>query len=202
MTAPSRRTEREQCPHGTRRRGDTLEHAIFAAVFDQLATVGYGELTMEGVAAAARTGKAALYRRWSNREELVIDAIDHMLPTLDHPPDTGSVRADITELLRRMSRSINGPTGCALQTLMGRVDRDRDFMRVVHQRVIGPRRQMMLDALRRGIERGEVRPGAATQLVAEVGPALVVYRYLTQGPVGPRLIEAILDEVLMPLLRP
>jgi AcrR family transcriptional regulator len=54
-----------------RRRGQTLEHAIFDAVLDQLQTVGYVGLTMEGVAAAAHTGKAALYRRWPRKEDLV-----------------------------------------------------------------------------------------------------------------------------------
>ncbi|MEV7028182.1 TetR family transcriptional regulator, partial [Kitasatospora sp. NPDC093558] len=57
-----------------RRRGEVLESAIFGATLQQLVTDGYARLTMEGVAAAAQTGKAALYRRWSSKEELVKDA--------------------------------------------------------------------------------------------------------------------------------
>ncbi|TDD64977.1 TetR family transcriptional regulator, partial [Actinomadura rubrisoli] len=65
---------------GTRRRGGDLEAAIYEAVFAQLEAVGYRRLTMEGVAAAARTGKAALYRRWPSKDELVTDALKHVLP--------------------------------------------------------------------------------------------------------------------------
>ena len=54
----------------TRRRGDALECAIYEAVFHQLQTVGYTGLTMEGLAACARTGKAPLDRRWSGRQDL------------------------------------------------------------------------------------------------------------------------------------
>ena len=48
----------------TRRRGKQLEDALYDATLAELAAVGYGGLTMEGIAAQARTGKAALYRRW------------------------------------------------------------------------------------------------------------------------------------------
>jgi AcrR family transcriptional regulator len=65
MAAQADPTAAPPCaPPATRRRGQILEHAIFDAVLDQLQTVGYTGLTMEGVAACAHTGKAALYRRW------------------------------------------------------------------------------------------------------------------------------------------
>ncbi len=186
-----------------RRRGHVLEQAIFDAVVDQLGTAGYGGLTMEGVAAAAHTGKAALYRRWPSKEELVVDALQHRMPALDDPPDTGSVRADVLALLGRMARTINSPTGCAIQSLMSEAQRDRDFLRMVHTRVIEPRKSMMMDVLRRGAERGEVRPEAIAPLVAEVGPAMVVYHFLTAGPpVTPRKVKAIVDQVVLPMLRP
>lgn len=58
----------------SRRRGAVLEHAILDAALEQLSTVGWNGLTMEGVAAGAQTGKAAVYRRWPSKEDLVADA--------------------------------------------------------------------------------------------------------------------------------
>jgi len=186
-----------------RRRGDVLEQAIFDSVLALLSTVGYAGLTMEGVAAAAHTGKAALYRRWPSKGELVIDALQHRMPALDDPPDTGSVRTDVLDLLGRMARTVNSPTGCAIQSLMSQSPRDLVFLRLLHARVIQPRKRMMLDVLRRGAERGEVRPEAISELVAEVGPAMVVYHFLLDGPpVRPRTVKAIVDQVLLPMLRP
>ena len=84
-----------------RRRGAVLERAILEAALDQLSTVGWNGLTMEGVAAGAQTGKAAVYRRWPSKEDLVADALQAGLPSLDDVPDMGSVREDLLELCRR-----------------------------------------------------------------------------------------------------
>src|SRR6201992_3847700 len=59
----------------TRRRGKQLEDALYDATLAELAAVGYGGLTMEGIAARARTGKAALYRRWTCKHDLVQAAL-------------------------------------------------------------------------------------------------------------------------------
>lgn len=61
--------------------GETLERAIFEAALDQLQAVGYPGVTMEGIAACAHTGKAALYRRWPRKEDLIVDALEHALPS-------------------------------------------------------------------------------------------------------------------------
>jgi AcrR family transcriptional regulator len=189
------------CPP-TRRRGETLERAIFDAVLDQLQMVGYVGLTMEGVAAGAHTGKAALYRRWPCKEDLVVDALNHALPSPTDLPDHGDVRDDLLDLLRRMTAMLNSPTGCALQCLMAEIDRDHPFARLLHQRVKEPRKQMFLALLRRGADRGQVRPEAASPLVAEVGPALVMQRFLADGPpVSDAYVVSVVDDVVVPLLR-
>ena len=190
-------------PRATRRRGDALERAIFDAVFHQLQTVGYTRLTMEGVAGCARTGKAALYRRWAGKDDLVVDAIDHALPSLADLPDHGDLRQDLLDLLRRMAAMLNSPTGCALQCLLAVADRDHQFKALLHERVLAPRKASFLAVLRRAAGNGQVRPEAASQLVAEVGLAMVVQRFLVDGPPVPDdYVTSVLDEVVMPLLRP
>ncbi|HEX6011866.1 MAG TPA: helix-turn-helix domain-containing protein, partial [Geminicoccaceae bacterium] len=72
-------------------------------MLDQLQAVGYVGLTMEGVAAGAHTGKAALYRRWPRKEDLVVDALEHALPSPTDLPDHGNVRDDLLDLLRRLT---------------------------------------------------------------------------------------------------
>jgi AcrR family transcriptional regulator len=189
-------------PPPMRRRGETLERAIYDAVFDQLQTVGYVGLTMEGVAAGAHTGKAALYRRWPRKEDLVVDALEHALPSPADLPDHGDVHEDLLDLLRRLAAMLNSPTGCALQCLMAEIDRDHPFARLLHQRVKEPRKQMFLNLLRRAADRGQVRPEAASPLVAEVGPALVMQRFLAEGPPVPDdYVVSVVDDVVLPLLR-
>src|SRR6266542_3734101 len=93
----------------TRRRGEALERAIFTAVLDQLCTVGYPGVTMEGIAACAHTGKAALYRRWASKEDLIVDALEHVLPSMADLPDHGNLRDDMLDVLRRLTSIINSP---------------------------------------------------------------------------------------------
>jgi len=172
-------------------------------VLDQLETVGYAHLTMEGVAACARTGKAALYRRWPRKEDLVVDALDHAMPSLAELPDTGSLREDLLALLRRTAAMANSATGCALRCLLAEVDREHPFARLLHERVFAPRKQAFQAVLERAADRGQLRPGVAGKFVADVGPALVLQRFLADGPPIPDdYVVSVLDEVVLPLLRP
>jgi AcrR family transcriptional regulator len=190
-------------PASTRRRGQTLEQAIFQAVLDQLQTVGYARLTMEGVAGCAHTGKAALYRRWPRKEDLVVDALDHVLPALADLPDHGNLRDDLLDLLRQLAAMVNSGTGCALRCLLAEVDQEHPFARLLHERVFAPRKRSFLAVLQRAADRGQLRADAAGQLVADVGPAMVVQRFLVDGPPVPDdYVVSILDQVVMPLLRP
>ncbi len=95
---------REQGRH--RRRGQELENALLDAAWDELVEVGFAKLTMESVAARAQTGIAVLYRRWPNKDQLVIAAIAHYNQA--HPletPDTGTLRGDLRELLTHFSKT-------------------------------------------------------------------------------------------------
>jgi AcrR family transcriptional regulator len=86
----------------TRRRGAVLEAAILDAAWAELAAVGYGRLTMEGVAARAGTSKAVLYRRWPNRARLLIAALRRVVtPLVQDVPNTGDLREDLLVLMGR-----------------------------------------------------------------------------------------------------
>jgi AcrR family transcriptional regulator len=203
MSVPRRRATAQPCPPFSRRRGQVLEQAIFDATIDELRDCGFTGLTMEGVAASARTGKAALYRRWGSKEELVIDALNHALPPFDEPPDHGSVRDDLLELLRQMTELMNSPTGCAIQAIMSESNRDRGFIEVVKRRVLEPRKRLFRAVLQRAADRGEVRADAAKPLVADIGPAMVAERFHASGPPVPdAYLVSVVDDVVMPLLRP
>jgi hypothetical protein len=93
--------------------------------------------------------------------------------------------------------------GCALQCLLAEVDRDHQFSALLHERVLAPRKGSFLAVLERAADRGQVRREAANPLVAEVGLAMVVQRFLVDGPPVPdAYLVSVLDGVVMPLLRP
>src|SRR6202044_2096505 len=87
-----------------RRRGEELEAALLDAAWDELAEAGFAKLTMESVAARAKTGVAVLYRRWANKDDLVIAALRHYGKTRPvWVPDTGTLRGDMLALLESVN---------------------------------------------------------------------------------------------------
>jgi AcrR family transcriptional regulator len=92
---------------GTRRTGrppdPDMEARVFQATLDLYLELGWGKLSFDLVARRAGAGKAALYRRWSSIEELVVAALSSRVPRAGGC-DTGSLRGDLRELAILMMR--------------------------------------------------------------------------------------------------
>ena len=188
-----------------RRRGAVLERAILDAALEQLSTVGWNALTMEGVAAAAQTGKAAVYRRWSSKEDLVADALQAGLPRLDEAPDLGNVREDLLALCVQARDAMYSRPGYALRSVIHECDtaQAERFHGVIFEGVVEPMIRQLGEVVNRGIERGEVRSDASNGYVLDVIPAMMMYRSKMCGSEwSDGDIEEMLDRLMLPLLRP
>jgi AcrR family transcriptional regulator len=187
----------------SRRRGKVLEQAIFQATLDELVATGYARLSMEAVAVGARTGKAAIYRRWPSKEKLVLDTLRATLPDPGPAPDTGSLRGDLLELVFRTRAAMLSLPGCAGRVIMSELDHERaePFIGLMHQRVIAPSKALMGEVLRRGVVRGEVRADAVTPLLTDVVPAMMLYRAKTQGAPSEAEAADLVDQLLLPAVR-
>ncbi|MGW7425145.1 TetR/AcrR family transcriptional regulator [Streptomyces sp. NPDC054813] len=186
-----------------RRRGAVLERAILDAALEQLSTVGWNGLTMEGVAAGAQTGKAAVYRRWSSKEELVADALQAGLPRLEEAPDLGSVREDLLALCRQARDAMFSRPGFALRSVIHECDpmQVERFHGVIFDGVVGPTTRLIGDIVARGVERGEVRADAANDYVLDAIPAMMMYRNKISGSEwSDQEVEQMIDQYMLPLL--
>jgi AcrR family transcriptional regulator len=190
-----------------RRRGAALEDAIRAAAYAELSEVGYLAFSVEAVAERARTGKASIYRRWPTKQELVLDSLCSALPT----PSMCGLELELTDdvstvdALRQVARAIAGimssPAGDAMRAVKCEAFSDPELARTVDERFQAPRRAALIALLQRGVERGEVRPEAATELVADVLPAMLAHRViLMREQVTEQDIMSIIDEVVIPLV--
>ncbi|MGA5066252.1 TetR/AcrR family transcriptional regulator [Streptomyces exfoliatus] len=187
-----------------RRRGPVLEKAILEATLDQLGSVGWNGLTMEGVAVGAQTGKAAVYRRWPSKEDLVADALQAGLPALDEAPDLGKVREDLYELCRRVRDVMYSKPGFALRAVLHECDVEsaERFHDLIVTGVVEPSARLFSEVLQRGITRGEVRADANDDLVLDVIPAMLMYRSKVCASEWPDAeIADLIDRIMLPLLR-
>ncbi|MFG3660388.1 TetR/AcrR family transcriptional regulator [Streptomyces sp. NPDC047706] len=189
----------------SRRRGAVLETAILEAALEQLGSVGWHGLTMEGVATRAQTGKAAIYRRWPSKEDLVADALRAGLPDMAAAPDLGSVRDDLVALTRLARDAMYSRPGSALRSVIHECDNAQAerFHDVIVQGVVEPAIRVLHEVIDRGIERGEVRSDAANGYVYDAVPAMMMYRSKVCGSEwSDQDIEEMVDQLMVPLLRP
>ncbi|MFF9313872.1 TetR/AcrR family transcriptional regulator C-terminal ligand-binding domain-containing protein [Streptomyces sp. NPDC014748] len=186
---------------GTRRRGEKLTRAVYLATLEELALTSFEELAFDKIAARAATGKSALYRRWDTPKELVLAALTDPIVGFGAPaaPATGTLRGDLTDLLGAFARVLGEPRGRALRPLMTQRPRHPELYGEVRRLVVEPYQRILLDVLRRAVDRGEADPRCVTPRVAAVGPRLVIAESMDKGTVEPAEVDGIVEEVLLPL---
>ncbi|AIJ14547.1 TetR/AcrR family transcriptional regulator [Streptomyces lividans] len=79
---------------------------VLDAVRAELAEAGHEGLTVEGVAARAGVHRTTVYRRWRDVGGLLVDVIAAAGEMDWQPPDTGSLRGDLTALNREIQESL------------------------------------------------------------------------------------------------
>jgi AcrR family transcriptional regulator len=196
-------------PGRQRKRGVELEAAIRSACVGELARTGYGDLTIESVAARAQTGKASIYRRWSTKQELVMDSVTDLMSgplitvserTYD---DSVTTRDALLDLMTQILRLMLGPEGDALRSVMSESLRDASFSGMFECEFFDPRKMALIRLLERGVQRGEVRPDAINDVVPDMMAGALVHRILIrrQRPTSDDVAQ-MLDGFIMPAISP
>ncbi|WP_342379933.1 TetR/AcrR family transcriptional regulator [Myxococcus stipitatus] len=186
----------------TRRRGAELEEALLRAAAEELLESGYAELTMDKVAARAGTNKNALYRRWPHRLGLGIAAYRQLARTVP-PPDTGTLRGDVLEMLRRANRHWSSPLGAILRELLAAAGGAAEMLAQLPEQANDSGAALWLAILARAVARGEAAPQSLHPRVATVAIVLLRNEFVVRGvPSAPDdVLVEIVDEVFLPLVR-
>lgn len=175
-----------------------VDEAIIEAVLDLLAEGTPVEaLSMEAVAARAGVGKATIYRRWPNRDAMLMDAVARIKGEL--PELAGvSMREDLLALLRPIGRTKITRAGQIMPCLIPLLQRSPELQHL-YQKMVEPRRELMRVVLRRGIQSGELRADINVDVVAAMLAApLIAQSILNWNPnlPGEGLPELLLDTLL------
>jgi AcrR family transcriptional regulator len=181
-----------------RPRNAQVDEAILDAV---ILLLGEGQsaaaISIEAVAAKAGVGKATIYRRWPNKEALLVDAVGSMKGPLPEP-EGKSVRDDLVMLIAANRTSRAKRFGKVTACLLPEFGRD-DEMNQMFQAVVEPRRDVMRRVLRRGVETGELRADLDVELTLLMlsGPSMV-QNMLNWNPRVPEqgFAESLVDAVL------
>ncbi|MEV5443467.1 TetR/AcrR family transcriptional regulator [Streptomyces sp. NPDC052644] len=191
MTPPPTGTPR-RAPAGAAVLREDVTEAIRAAVFEELAAVGFARMSIEGIARRAGVGKTAVYRRWKSKLSLVLDLLTAFAVKGLPAPETGSLYGDVRALLEVAAHALRHPVASqVIPDLLVEAARHPEITEAVRATLLNSQRGVVAQVVRDAVARGELPEGADADRALEliVGPLywrLVVVR-------DPRLPEGYLD---------
>jgi len=183
-------------------RGAARETAILRAALELLAESGYDQLTIDAVAARARSSKATIYRRWPDKAALVVTAVRrHAGQPAVAAPDTGGLRSDLQAALQLMRTSLSGQDAALILGLLSAMHRDPELAGAVREQVLRAKREVFDAVITRAAARGDVPATTDSALLAEICSAVLFSRLLVTGePLDDAFTQHLVDAVLLPAL--
>ncbi|MFF8383103.1 TetR/AcrR family transcriptional regulator [Streptomyces kanasensis] len=181
MTPPPPGTPR-RAPAGAAVLREDVTEAIRAAVFEELAAVGFARMSIEGIARRAGVGKTAVYRRWKSKLSLVLDLLTAFAVKGLPAPATGSLHGDVRALLEVASHALRHPVASqVIPDLLVEAARHPEIAETVRATLLDGQRGVVAQVVRAAVDRGELPEGADADRALDliVGPLywrLVVVR--------------------------
>jgi AcrR family transcriptional regulator len=182
-----------------RPRSERAAKAIIDATLDLLAEEGgVAGVSIEAVAARAGVGKTTIYRRWPNKEALIIDA----LAALKEPfpePGGASVHDDLVAFARAfLSDKTDKKRIDCYWSIMSGAERYPELMARFTREIIEPRRDALRRILRHGIDSGELRADVDIEVTMWLITGAVAQRVRAfgTGPVPADFAERVIDTLL------
>jgi AcrR family transcriptional regulator len=164
-----------------RPRSEEAHRAILAAVIELLPEHGLKGLTIEAVAAHAGVGKTTIYRRWDTKNDLIVEALQHLRPA-GAPPDTGSLAGDLEAMVTLQRDRLEAST---LPRLMPRVLAEASEEPELHAEIVRtavqPIRAILDEFVERAVRRGELREDVDRESLVDILHSLPVYLLLMNG---------------------
>jgi AcrR family transcriptional regulator len=188
---------------GTRatRRGPERRAAVCESVFALLAELGYDRMTMDAVAARAHVSKATIYRTWPDKPELVAEALAYHFQDTPEPPDTGSLRGDLLDLMTVACQIGNSLDGEVIAGVMTAAARNPVLARTLHEFMYEKKHTVHETLIRRAAQRGELDPDTDPHLLHEVMHSMVLARRLEIcESLDEQFAKHVVDDVLIPVL--
>ena len=176
------------------------EQEILDATLEVLADVGYDRLTMDAVAAKAKASKATLYRRWTNKVSLVIEALQHSKGPQDTPvPDTGSLRGDLQQVFCGAGGLSDPSSVATFASVLTAISRDEAFAEAFRRDVVGPKIAVSRQLWERARDRGELRADADLDLLEPALAGIILHRVFVMGEVPDLdVITRVIDQIILP----
>ncbi|MBD0843190.1 MULTISPECIES: TetR/AcrR family transcriptional regulator [unclassified Streptomyces] len=180
---------RTPAPRATGRpRSAAADAAILAATREALVELGWSKLTLGDVAARAGVAKTTIYRRWTGKNELVVDAVAELFDELTLP-DRGTLAADIEGVVLQFAAILARPEAkSGLMAVVAESTRDDALRERIRTSIVDRQKRLVLEGRSRAQGRGELPPESdpseaarTVDLIFDVVAGAVVHRTLVSA---------------------
>ncbi len=192
--------EREGRPSGAR--AAARRQAILDAALGLLMEVGYDRLSMDALAERAHAGKATIYRHWSGKAEVVVEAVRcRKCDDFAAPVDTGSLRGDLLASLNHSRETFSEEDSALLIGMVSAMHHDQELADLMRRQLFEAKQGLYDEIVSRAVQRGEAVSLGASTVANEVSSALFFNRVAMGGEVDEAFVLHLVDDVILPLLR-
>jgi AcrR family transcriptional regulator len=176
---------------------DDVTEAITAAFFEELASAGYGKLSIDAIARRAGTGKAAIYRRWPSKEAMTVALVCDIAITAIPLADTGSLRGDIRHFLAEAQTALRHPLARTIvPDLLAEATRGTELAKVLQSDIRTPRRANAARLLRRAIDCGELPADTDIELGLDFLAGPLYWRLVLGLPATDTYLDRLTDKII------
>jgi AcrR family transcriptional regulator len=153
------RMEAERAPDPSRR-SERSRRAILSATAELVFEIGYANVTIEAIAARAGVGKQTIYRWWSSKSAVVLDAFlaqQETEPGSHALPDSGDLERDLKEILRTTAENLLNPRiEASYRALAAEIQYDPTLGAELLERLLGPLLEVTKARLRSAQTAGQI----------------------------------------------
>lgn len=176
-------------------RGGETRRRVIVATVELIERVGHRSVTIDAVARASGVSKSKIYRHWSSRTALVLEAFTSYVDESTEIADTGDAIADLRTYLLKLAFQVSiGGVGPTVAGLISDSLGDDEFAESFRARVIKPRRRVFLQILLRGQQRGQIRRDVDLRSAVDALYGSIHHRLLMTGqPIDGPFASALTD---------
>jgi AcrR family transcriptional regulator len=184
-----------------RPRDEEARARILSAALEILQESGYPNTTTDAIAERAGASKATIYRWWTNKTAVVIEALRKQVAREAPFPDTGDLAADIHQQLQNFVHFLDGWLGRVFKAFMAAAQSDSAFADSFRADWILPRRAEAREIFERHQESGRLANNVDLELLLDAMYGPIYFRLLAgHGPLDSAFARSIGDMTLRSLV--
>jgi len=171
--------------------------AVLSAASALMHEVGVRAMTTDEIASRSGTSKATIYKWWTNKYAVAVEAFLSEMSTESADPDTGSAHEDFRLALRGLIHFYASPSGRVFAQLVAEAQFDPEVAVELRDRLVDSRRRMVRAIWDRGVARGELSPDVDPEVAIDLvfGPAM--YRLVARhAPLDRNAADQIVDTAM------